>query len=368
MRQETGLEWPGWLLSKGYDISPPGNEPVPELYRPVAPQGRNEPAIDDPALYRAEDSDTAYLTDRFLTHMAARRFRPWFAHLAYIRPHPPLVAPEPYNRLIDPASLPQPDLLAPGHPFIDAWFSEPAQCGLFWGFDGDCAGMAPEMAARARAVYLGLVAEVDYHIGRILDWLDETGLSDDTLVIVTGDHGEMLGDKRMWGKESVFEPAWNVPLIVAHPRLSHLAGTRSRAITESVDLAPTMLEFMGGTIPPAFDGTPLTAIAEGRQPRHAAFMEIDLSSPVSPTRYQRAWGLEQNRCNVAILREERWKYVHFNGGVPPLLFDLANDPLERHDLAGEPAASAEIARLRGEMLDRRMERADRRLTGFSFGV
>jgi arylsulfatase A-like enzyme len=207
------------------------------------------------------------------------------------------------------------------------------------------------------------------HLGRLLDWLDETGQAERTLVIVTADHGEMLGDQGMWGKESVFLPAHHVPLIVRDPRRP---GARAvDAITETVDLAPTVLDWLGAAAPPAMDGASLLPFLEGRDPpgwREAALTEIDLASPANPTRFQRAWGLAETRCNAAVIRDARWSYVHFNGGVAPMLFDRAEDPEERRDLAGAPAAAGEIRRLAAAMLDRRMTRADRRLTGFSFGV
>lgn len=364
MRLDEGREWPGYLLAKGYDVRPPQDHVLPDFYKPVAPDG-GMPAINDPAIYAQGDSDTAYLTDRTLASMAARVFDPWFAHVTYIRPHPPFVAPAPYNDLVAPGTLPAPVASRPDHPFLDAWFSTPAQKSLFWGFDGDCANLDAARTAEIRAVYLGLIAEVDHHVGRLLDWLDATGQRDDTLVVVTGDHGEMLGDKKMWGKDSVFEPAYHVPLIIRDPRNPRVAGRKVTAITESVDVTPTILEWIGHEPPPAMDGRSLAPWLEGGTTawRDAAFMEIDLSHPKNPTRFQLHFGLDEQRCNAAILREARWKLVHFNGGVPPMLFDLENDPGETVNLATDPAHAGEIARLTARMLDRRMERADRRLTG-----
>ena len=369
MRLEEGRQWPGWLLAKGYDLRPAEEGGPPILYRPVA-EGGGQPAITDPAMYSAADSDTAYLTDRTLEAMSARVFEPWFAHLTYIRPHPPFVAPAPYNRLVSPADVPAPNRSRPDHPFIDAWFSAPTQKSMFWGFDGDCAGLGDDTAAEIRAVYLGLAAEVDHHLGRVLDWLDATGQADDTLVVVTGDHGEMLGDKAMWGKDSVFEPALHVPLIIRDPRNPAAKGRRVEAITEAVDVTPTILEWIGHTPPPAMDGVSLMPWLAGDTPqwRDAAFMEVDFSHPSKPTRFQRHFGLGPNECNAAILREKRWKIVHFNGAVPPMLFDLENDPAETTNLAADPAHAGEVARLTAKMLDRRMTRADRRLTSWSIGV
>jgi arylsulfatase A-like enzyme len=363
MRQESGLEWPGFLRARGYDVPGPLPERWMDLYRPAG-RGR----IGDPALYAAEDSDTAWLTDRTLEALDIRRDRPWFAHVAYIRPHPPLVAPDPWNRLVDPARVPDP--AAPGgpHPFRDAWFSAPAQRGLFHGFDGDCAALAPETARALRAVYLGLAAEVDHHLGRVLDWLDRTGQADRTLVVVTADHGEMLGDQGFWGKDTVLAPAHRVPLIIRDPRRP--GGRMIDAITSSVDVTPTILDWLGGTPPPAMDGASLLPFLSGKPDdwRDAALTEVDFAEPARPTRFQRAWGLPADRCNAAVLRDARWTLAHFNGGLPPMLFDRREDTGETRDLSAEPGAAAEIARLRAMMLDLRMTRGDRRLTGFSFGV
>ncbi len=367
MRLDAGLEWPAFLVSRGHDLRHEPGVKVPSLFRPV-PRHGDAPAINDPARYSAEESDTAYLTDRTLAALAVRANRPWFAHLTYIRPHPPLVAPAPYNTMVDPAALPAPHRDAPSHPFLDAWFSAPSNTGLFWGFDGDCAGLDDARTAQLRAVYAGLVAEVDHHLGRVLDFLDTSGQADNTLVILTADHGEMLGDKRMWGKDSVFDPAFHVPLILRGPGIDG-SGRRVGHLTESVDIAPTILRFAGRDAPAAMDGAPLQDLLAGaKPPRRHVFMEADFSQPGKPTRCQRTLGLDENLCNAAILREARWKYVHFGGGVPPMLFDLASDPQETTNLAADPAHAAEMSRLRAAMLDHVSERRDRRLTGMSYGV
>ena len=78
-------------------------------------------------------------------------------------------------------------------------------------------------------------------------------------------------------------------------------------------------------------------------------------------------GLSLDRAGVSILREARWKYVHFGGGVPPMLFDLEADPQETRDLAADPAHAAEVSRMARKLIDRMTERRDRRLTGWVRG-
>jgi arylsulfatase A-like enzyme len=224
--------------------------------------------------------------------------------------------------------------------------------------------------AELRAVYLGLVAEVDHHLGRVLDWLEATGQAGRTLVIVTADHGEMLGEKGMWGKIVPFEPALRVPLYVRAPGMP--GGQRIAAPTESVDLAPTILDWIGRSAPPAMDGVSLLPLlAGGAVPagwREGVLAEIDFGHPTRPTPIQAALGLHPDQAGAAIWRDARWSYVHFAGPVAPMLFDRAADPHETRDLGADPAHAPVRAALLGRIMGRMMRRRDRRLTHLSFGA
>lgn len=360
MRFEAPLGWIGHLRAKGYALPAPLPRRWFDLYRPAG-EGRRAPVF-----YRAEDSDTAFLTDRTLEALEARRDGAWCAHLTYIRPHPPLVAPEPWNRLADAQAIPAPTLPGADHPFRRAWFSAPAQHGLFWGFDGRCERLSPQAVADLRAVYLGLVAEVDHHLGRLLDWLDRTGQAARTLVVLLSDHGEMLGDQGYWGKDNVLAPSHHVPLVVRGPGV--LAAQEVDEVISTVDVAPTILDLMGAEVPPAMDGASLRPFLEGARPevwRGLALTEIDLAEPGAPTRFERALGLDPLTANAAILRDARHSLVHFNGGLAPMLFDRRAHSGETTDIAGTPEGAREVARLRAALLDLRMTRADRRLTHLS---
>jgi arylsulfatase A-like enzyme len=246
------------------------------------------------------------------------------------------------------------------HPVFEAFFSEPAVTNLYIGFDGGLDRMTQADRQTLRAVYLGLATEVDTHIGRLIGYLKASGQYGDTLIVVTADHGEMLGDHFMWGKESIYDPAFHVPLIIRDPHRRQAAGTVVEAFTEAIDIAPTLLDWMGLEAPPAFNGRSLLPFVEGASPpdwRDHVFCELDLGDPVSPTRYQRWLGLEWRDANLAILRERRFKYVHFNGGLAPLLFDMEADPFELTNLAGDPAYASELLRLARRMLDHRMSHA-----------
>jgi arylsulfatase A-like enzyme len=243
------------------------------------------------------------------------------------------------------------------HPVIDAMFAEPKLKYMYRGFDGHLDAMSEETRQSLRATFMGLAAEVDHHLGRIFDWLKKTGLWDETLIVVTSDHGEMLGDHFMWGKETIYDPCFHVPLIIRDPRNRATAGSIVQEFVETIDLAPTILEWVGGTPPAAFDGHSLLPFLAGNTPevwRDHVFMELEYGEPGNPTVVERQLDLGLLEANAAIVREDRWKYVHFNGGLPPLLFDLEADPSETRNLAGDPRYGNELLRLSRRMLDHRM--------------
>ncbi len=366
IRSQVTDDWLADLKSKGYDV-PVEQDDYNALYRADVSGGGPQADIVGPALYSAEDSDTAFLTDKVISALSVRETTDWFAHVCYIRPHPPLVAPTPYNSLFDPETIPTPvgrdgvDVLCERHPFYDAFFSGINQSDLYTGFDGRTETIDDEKTQALRAVYFGLIREADFHLGRLLDYLEQSGQMDETFIVVTSDHGEMLGDHHLWGKGCPFEGAHCIPLIIRDPQRRGSAGTLTDHFTESIDVAPTILDWLGLEPPPGFNGRSLLPFLDGPEPddwRDHIFFELDMADPLEPTRFQRRLGLQAPDCNFAVLRENRFKLVHFNGGLPPLLFDLEDDPEERRDRAGDPAMQGELLRLSRRMLDHRMRHAE----------
>ncbi|MBX6320383.1 MAG: sulfatase-like hydrolase/transferase, partial [Rhodospirillaceae bacterium] len=217
---------------------------------------------------------------------------------------------------------------------------------------------------QTRAAYYGMIAQVDDEIGRLLAHLDETGEARETLVVFTSDHGEMLGDHWLWGKDGFFDQAFHVPLIIRDPRPEADAG-RGRvvdAFTEAVDVMPTILEWLGLEPPPQCDGLSLMPFLRGETPtgwREAAHWEFDFRDPVGQ-QPERALGLTSDQCTLNVLRGRRFKYVHFTA-LPPLLFDLEADPGETRNLADEPACAAVALDCARRLLSWRMEHVDRTL-------
>ena len=214
-------------------------------------------------------------------------------------------------------------------------------------------------------MYLGLATEVDAHVGRIVDFLKETGQYDSTLLVVTSDHGEMLGDFHQWGKMTFFDAAYHAPLIVRDPNRSETHGATVDKFTESVDLAPTILEWIGRPPPTGMNGSSLLPFLEGRCPhewRDGVYSELDFGEPDAPTAWQIGTGVGLRSANLAIIREKRFKLVHFNGGLPPLLFDMESRDGESRNIADDPAHSKTLLRLTRKLLDHRMRYADHALS------
>jgi arylsulfatase A-like enzyme len=339
-RQETDDEaWRAHLRARGYEV-PDGND----LYIP------DGDGIASPARYRAEDSDTAFLTDRFLDHMDG--VEPgWFATLTYIRPHPPLVAPAPYNTMYDPAALPPPRQSGDNslHPYVEAVRAARPAASTVEGFPDLDDG--PETVNGLRAIYLGLAAEVDHHVGRVVDWLKASGRWDDTILVVTADHGEMLGDFGLWGKGTFHDAAFHVPLMI---RVPGQAPRRIDAMTESIDVAPTLLDLTGVEIPASMNGASLRGLVEtGQGGKAVTFSEHDFGDPVKPTAIQAKLGLPAREAALAVLRTDTYRLVHFAAPLPQIAFDMTAEG-ELRDISAMPKGEAICLDLSRKMLCHRM--------------
>ncbi|MFQ5957836.1 MAG: alkaline phosphatase family protein [Alphaproteobacteria bacterium] len=354
------VAWVRHLADKGYD--------VPEVpFDAFKPENGHEAVggfgpFDAPARLRAEDSDTAYCADTALDFISRERRNPWFLHLVFLRPHPPYIAPAPYNRLYRPEDVPGFSRAATAeeearqHPFLEL---------RLYG-KGSVAHMDEREQRLLRATYYGMMTEVDDHIGRIVAYLKENGLYDDTLIVVTSDHGDTLGDHWLVGKETYFDSVYYVPLVVRAPGRAYDAG-RGRvvdAFTENVDVMPTILDLIGCEVPVQCDGHSLAPFLDGGAPqrwRREVHWEYDFRD-VDDASAEVELGLTFDQCALAVIRDRRYKYVHFSG-LPPLFFDIANDPGELCNLADDPAHGATVLDYAQRMLSWRMAHGERTLTG-----
>ena len=293
--------WVADLIAKGYDF-PTGRD---EVFRPR----RNFKKPDDrgfryiPTEFTAEDSETAFLTDRFLQWLTVRRDRPWFAHFVFFRPHPPIIAPEPYNGMV--RSQRRCDAGALGHARARRRSSTRSSTirSIATGRPGAYDELSPLSAVDAddleirqmMATYFGLVAEVDTHIGRIVEALKASGEYDNTLIVITSDHAEMLGQHYVWSKEVYYDQAFHIPLIIHDPRPEADAsrGRRVTQFSESIDVSPTIIDWLGGTVPRSMDGRSLVPFLANETPdqwRDHVFFEHDFRE-VASQKAEKALGI-----------------------------------------------------------------------------
>ena len=360
--------WISELARKGYAVP----ERLLDIYKHPGTASVLERFDRGPAVYKAEDSDTAYIADKVIDYLRLRRKDDWFIHAVFLRPHPPLIAPAPYNRLIDAATVPAPVRHAERareravHPFLDGWLTQQADPAYFES-QVDVQALPDSDLAEMRAVYFGLIAEVDTQLGRIFAHLEKTGEIDETLIIFTSDHGEMLGDHWCWGKGGWFEASNHIPLIIRDPNAPAAArGQHVDAFTESVDLLPTILNWLGREVPEEANGLSLLPWLKGEIPaewRDAVFWEFDFRTPHTQ-RTERHFGLTSDQCTMNIRRDAAYKYVHFTAQAP-LLYDMQRDPGELENIADRQDMAVVIARYAQCLLSHRMLHAERSLANAS---
>ncbi|MGB1082641.1 MAG: sulfatase/phosphatase domain-containing protein, partial [Alphaproteobacteria bacterium] len=296
---------------------------------------------DKPANIAEADSETPWLTREAIDFLD-RAKGPWCAHLSYIKPHWPYIVPAPYHSMYTEDDI-QPLIREAreredAHPVYQAFFSNPI------------AATFRDDSARNKAIiaYMGLIKQCDDQMGVLLDHLDATGQAEDTVLVVTSDHGDYLGDHWLGEKDLFHEVSVKVPMVISHPDPAFDAtrGTACDALVEHIDLAPTFIEIAGATPENnLLEGRSLMPLLAGEVPddwRQYVISEYDYS--IFPM--CEALGLESWDARLFMVFDGRFKLMHSAAkGHRPMLFDLAEDPEEYDDIGGDPAYSAEIERL-----------------------
>ncbi|GAB5464272.1 sulfatase-like hydrolase/transferase [Hoeflea alexandrii] len=331
-----------YLKSKGYD----GDNPWADYANAGVDADGNMASgwmfmnADKQANIREEDSETPWLTSetiRFLDQAEGN----WLAHVSFIKPHWPYIVPAPYHDMFGPNSVPAARRHATErtdpHPVYGAFMNNK----IAQAFQRD------EVREKVIPAYMGLIKQCDDQLGRLLDHLEATGRMEDTMIVVTSDHGDYLGDHWLGEKDLFHEPSVKIPLIIYDPRREADAtrGTTCDALVESIDLAATFVEAGGGKVPGhIIEGRSLMPWLNGETPddwRDFVISEYDYS--VTPMRT--VLGVSANDARLFMVYDGRYKLIHAEGGFRPMLFDTLTDPDEFHDLGGQPGHEAVLAEL-----------------------
>ena len=187
--------------------------------------------------------------------------------------------------------------------------------------------LPPEKIRDARRAYFGACSYIDSNVGKLLQTLDDTGLADDTIIIFSGDHGDMLGERGLWYKMHWFEMAARVPLLVSAP--GQFAARRVTQAVSTADLLPTLVELAGGALEPhlPLDGRSLVPHLQGQGGHDEVFGEYMAEGTVSP---------------LMMIRRGAYKFI-YSEDDPCLLFDVHNDPREQEELSQSPQHRALFA-------------------------
>jgi len=295
---------------------------------------------DKPANIREEDSETPWLTRETISFID-QATGPWCAHVSFIKPHWPYIVPAPYHDMYGPddvqALIRDEAEREDANPVYEAFFTN------------KIAETFRDDEARTKAViaYMGLIKQCDDQLGVLLDHLEATGRAQDTVIVLTSDHGDYLGDHWLGEKDLFHDVSAKVPLIIADPSppADATRGTRCDALVEQIDLAATFIEMAGGDVPGhQVEGRSLLPFLHGTAPvnwRDYVISEYDYS--VLPMRF--TLGLDSRQARLFMVFDGRYKLVHSAGGHPPMLFDLQTDPQEFDDLGNTAGHAATRDRL-----------------------
>ncbi len=293
---------------------------------------------DEEVLHTSLQYLRSYATDE------SRHGEPLFLCASFTHPHDPFEITAPYWDLYDGVDIPLPRSAAKAlpdmHPY-ERWIQAHHETAAY--------PLSEDQIRRARRGYYGMVSYFDHAVGTILHELALMNMLENTVVIVTSDHGEMLGEHGMWFKRTFHENAVRVPLIVSWPGTLP-AGSRRDEVVSLVDLAATILDLAG--VPDTAQwidrmdgdsfrellGHSLDAPPAPGEWKDEAFCEYYGEGPIEP---------------FAMLRRGRWKYVAVNREAP-LLFDLESDPCETMNRATDPAHSFVREQMAAEV-DRRVD-------------
>ncbi|WBU60563.1 sulfatase-like hydrolase/transferase [Paracoccus albus] len=271
--------------------------------------------------------DTA-VTERAINWLsdAAQDGRPWCLYVGLVAPHFPLIVPQEFLDLYAPESIPPIKLHPRGGYQLHPWVAKQAAS-----LAGDSAMKDEDERQLARRCYYALCSWMDHNVGRIVDALEQVGLSGDTTIIYSSDHGDNVGARGLWGKSNMYQESVAVPLIVSQPDAE---GGICNTPVSLLDVSETIIDHFDATLEGDRPGQSLYDIAA----------EADDSDRIVFSEYHAVGAV--SACYM--LRKGRWKLIHYHGFAPEL-FDLHDDPEETVNRAADPTSKPVLDDLYAEL-------------------
>ncbi|MFY0611574.1 MAG: choline-sulfatase [Hyphomicrobiaceae bacterium] len=259
---------------------------------------------------------------------------PFFLFVSFSHPHSPFTITEKYWDLFDHDEIDMPTV-----PMIPVEERDEHSKWLYYAHANHLVDVTDEHIRNARHAYYGMVRYFDDKVGRLMEAMKATGLDDNTVIVILGDHGEMLGERGMWYKQTFYEWSVRVPMIVSYP--TEFPARREDKLVSLVDLLPTFVDLASDGEPPEMidpiDGNSLTGLLTGQDDTWSNEVIAEYTG-------------EGIRAPCRMIRRGRYKYMYTHG-FPGLLYDLEADPLERDNIADRPDMAEVAAELRTAVLD-----------------
>jgi len=317
--------------------------------------------VPDPDGVPPEFHQTTWCAEKTIDFICQQREQPWLASVNIYDPHPPFNAPREYRDMFDPAQMPgalfrESDLIEQDRLACADFQSQvrrPEELDInnrYYSLEKDLPYGQGDVRL-LQAAYAAMIKQVDDQLGRILDALEVSGQRDNTIVIFTSDHGEMLGDHGLIQKGCRFyEGLVRVPLIFSWP--GHIkAGLRSDALVELSDKAPTLLQLVDEEVPDHMTGKSLLPILKGdaSPSYHRDFVRCEYYDALQAP----------DGTFATMYRDQQYKLVVYHGRAYGELYDLEEDPDEFDNQWETPAFIATRAKLMKSSFDASMLAMDR---------
>ncbi len=259
--------------------------------------------------------------------------KPFFLAVGFVRPHVPLVAPKKYFDIYDRNKMKAPEVPENDLDDVPKVIRKYKRNSTHY-------GVTPELHKGLLQAYYASISYMDAQVGRILRTLEEEGLSKNTIVVFSSDHGYLLGHHHKFQKQHLFEESTRVPFIISVPWMKTQHGQSTSKITELIDLYPTLADLAQLTAPSSLQGSSLLPLL--RNPNSSEWKK-DLAFTVS-------------RNGGESIKTEKWRYTQWGFGKSGMeLYDLTRDPGEFNNLAGDAQYASILQKLKKRLETKRLE-------------
>lgn len=279
-----------------------------------------------PWIYQEHLHPTNWLVDQSIDFLRRRDpGKPFFLMMSFVRPHSPLDPPQYYYDMYINEDIPE--------PLMGDWADKEDSQGKAHIYNGFGGKLKDSTLKRARAAYYGCITHIDHQLGRFLQAMHDQDVLDNTVILFTSDHGDMMGDHNWFRKSLPYEGSAAIPFIVYDP--GDLLGLKSGTVVDDIvelrDILPTLLDAAGLEIPESIEGKSVLPLARGEGTRLREYLHGE-----------HQFGMDSNHFIVT----EKDKYVWFSQTGREQYFDMIKDPQELHNAIGDAEYKERIEYLR----------------------